>query len=757
MGLGYPASLIENQMPLTPCVHLRQRQREQRETSATSSGPRRCGDPLSHPSQLHDLGQCLTAHTVTGMNKSTMWGRRSPITSTLALVTAALLVFHTVGGASANGAKQWFGTTSTTVTVRAGGDTGTEQLVVNVRNTPKATITLGQSVADHTVTINGHVSIQDIKLSFVNDGKQDGVDRNATIDLIVVNGITVQAERTDVIKHGAYAGTKGDCARTEGLPTERLACDGWMDFSHVSNGGTVTTTTPPNTTTPPTNPPNTTTPPNTTPPTVPPNAGNTATLQQTLTDDMTLAHEGTLDGVPSNWSWASRPQVGYGNTLPSGWNAGTAWGQVYPSGNRATNTYVNVANLSMAVLSKSTGRWTIVQQTNNRGNLALSGGYFDYVTNNSASIPPLLGDGTLVGAPTAPLNLHFFPDSRYQYDPADIAGLAVWFDARLVLKNPNGPDDRGQARFLAGAGGDFWANMTTGWQSWGTNGDFAIGRMRWVTNDWTTYTAHTLSAAQIASNPPPIPFSAGGSTSMPPTPTTVTTTPPAAPPTTTPPVAGTWMLPSGRPIKVNFVGDSITAGFAESPNAMSSVPTRLAAAGRTVTLVGTAVSGTTRHDGRGAWCIDDTNNRCTHPNGYHAGGLIQSTPGWLNQTAPDVIVVNAGTNDRAVQQPWTDEQTAAAMGRLIDTLTTASPNALILVTTITYRDGPQTNLNSLYRQVVNHKAAEGRHVRLIDMYQNFDAGDFSDFVHPTASGAVKMAESAAAELRRVLNDVAAGR
>lgn len=462
--------------------------------------------------------------------------------------------------------------------------------------------------------------------------------------------------------------------------------------------------------------------------------GTTTSIKQQLKDDMRLPHVGNLDGVPDFYDWAHNPRVGMGNdgAASSGFNAATAWGQIYSSYGGSTdpapNTNVQVANLGLAILSKS-GTWTIIQRTILEGDRGIDAGYFtsDFQGNiTSPEDPPQLGDGTRTGHPNIKYNLHFFPQGRVPINNNDIAGIIAWFDARLVLRNASGADDRANARYLAGAGGDYWQDLTAPWPN---NGDFAIGRHRFVTNDWQTFTAHTLTDAQIDANPPPIPnFKIAGQT-------------------TPPPVTGSWATPTGRAIKVLPVGDSITGIMGESSAGYTSLPGRMGPTYQVVTVGSQTGYNNTKHEGHGAWCADDTGGRCTHTNGYHAGGIVQNIASWLASYTPDVVVLNIGTNDRFVVSSFSDAQVAAAIGQILDLIRQNRPQAWTIVTGLRYIDevggySTNANLNNLIQTTVSQKVAAGANVSYFDQYAQINAtGDYrdgSDYVHPSDQGVNKM-------------------
>ena len=102
-------------------------------------------------------------------------------------------------------------------------------------------------------------------------------------------------------------------------------------------------------------------------------------------------------------------------------------------------------------------------------------------------------------------NYHFWSaNGRHTFDPSDVGGVLVTFQARLVKEVDAVPLDATEVRILAGAGGDYWRDESAPWAGFTTNGDFAIGRMKHVTDTWRAFNAHTIDAELLASVPPPL-------------------------------------------------------------------------------------------------------------------------------------------------------------------------------------------------------------------------------------------------------------
>ena len=74
-----------------------------------------------------------------------------------------------------------------------------------------------------------------------------------------------------------------------------------------------------------------------------------------------------------------------------------------------------------------------------------------------------------------------------------------------MLDDLTKPDDRASAHYLAGGGGDYWASQDASWKSdWSANGGINGGRMKFVTNNFQSFSMETLSATQMELNPPPL-------------------------------------------------------------------------------------------------------------------------------------------------------------------------------------------------------------------------------------------------------------
>ncbi|MBD2531223.1 hypothetical protein H6G97_17170 [Nostoc flagelliforme FACHB-838] len=214
-------------------------------------------------------------------------------------------------------------------------------------------------------------------------------------------------------------------------------------------------------------------------------------------------HEEMPRGVPKSYNWATKPRVGSKN--PKQFKAMTAWGQLYEAaqGNPATNTRVQIKNIKAYYLSKSDGKWYLLQSSTKVEGKAYKEDFSGDI-NKTADIRYEL-DGSISAKAGNGYNFHFWPATgRATINPYDVRGMFTTVQARLVVDNPKKLDDRSKARYLLSMGGDYWLNLTVKWDNWKTNEDFGIGKFKYVTRNWQAFNMITLSPDQVRRNPPPI-------------------------------------------------------------------------------------------------------------------------------------------------------------------------------------------------------------------------------------------------------------
>ncbi len=224
----------------------------------------------------------------------------------------------------------------------------------------------------------------------------------------------------------------------------------------------------------------------------------------TIISDMQPPQDAAPHGVPKNYSWANGPEIGMGNN-PKDFKAMMAWGQLYEAeqGNPATNTRVQLRNMKAYVLSKQDNKWHLLQSSK-----GVEGGAFreDFSGNaNKSADVRTESDGSISAKAGGGYNYHFWTQGgRSTINPNDIGGIFTTVEARLIVDDASKPDDRSQARYLLNTGGDYWLDLTAGWDNFKTNGGIATGRFKYVTTEWQAFNMTTITAEQVRSTPPPL-------------------------------------------------------------------------------------------------------------------------------------------------------------------------------------------------------------------------------------------------------------
>jgi hypothetical protein len=235
-----------------------------------------------------------------------------------------------------------------------------------------------------------------------------------------------------------------------------------------------------------------------------PASGSPTTLWTEIAADMTGKNEDAPQGVPSSYNWAQGPVLTMGNN-PNGWQAITAWGVVFvgAQGNPATNTRVNIRDVQLYLLQHSTGAWLLLQNTSQ----PQGADYLDDFAGD-VSMPADIRnepDGTISVTAGGGYCFHFWPADRASINPNDVGGILVLLQARLIVGDPSLPDDRDIANYLAGSGADYYPALTGGWPgNLSYDPGVGNGKLKYVQSDWRFFAMTTLTADQLASNPPPV-------------------------------------------------------------------------------------------------------------------------------------------------------------------------------------------------------------------------------------------------------------
>ncbi|MGH2354219.1 MAG: SGNH/GDSL hydrolase family protein [Chloroflexota bacterium] len=213
-----------------------------------------------------------------------------------------------------------------------------------------------------------------------------------------------------------------------------------------------------------------------------------------------------------------------------------------------------------------------------------------------------------------------------------------------------------------------------------------------------------------------------------------------------PPAQSTPQRTSGASVRVMPLGDSLTHGYTIPGGYRIELWAALAAAGLDVDFVGSQRHGPPDladidHEGHSGWRIDH---------------LARSVDGWLQASAPDIILLMIGSNDMLL-----DYDVAGApdrLGALLDQIATTLPDAHILVASIPpVGPGDDDQLqriqayNAALPAVVSARAAQGQRVRFVDIYGVIEPTDVdADGTHMNASGNAKMASAWYAALQALL-------
>jgi hypothetical protein len=235
------------------------------------------------------------------------------------------------------------------------------------------------------------------------------------------------------------------------------------------------------------------------PPSSPAPPGMSAAAQ--ISADMQGNNEGHPHGVPSYFDFYTGPFIVMGNQ-PAGNKAVALWGGLYidSGGNPATNTRVNIRNCQLYWKRASTGAWTrgVLTNTPEVGSYAE-----DFSQDFGLAAVRTESDGTISFTAGGGRVSHFYaPYPRIPIDPNDFGGVVSVCEARLILNNPNGPDDRAIAKYLLDTGADYYPD-TTG-PGIENNPGIGGGKLKYVTTDWRSFAMSTLTQNQLDSNPPPI-------------------------------------------------------------------------------------------------------------------------------------------------------------------------------------------------------------------------------------------------------------
>ena len=134
-----------------------------------------------------------------------------------------------------DGYFQYAALQGSTIQVRAAGNTGEEQMELQIGGATVATFAVvggnygGREFETFTYTHPTTVALNQIRVAFVNDAiTPSGLDRNLRVDAVVIDGVRHETEGPDVYSTGTYIVGQG---RVEGrLQTEELHLNGYFEY-----------------------------------------------------------------------------------------------------------------------------------------------------------------------------------------------------------------------------------------------------------------------------------------------------------------------------------------------------------------------------------------------------------------------------------------------------------------------------------------------------------------------------------------------
>jgi lysophospholipase L1-like esterase len=140
-----------------------------------------------------------------------------------------------------------------------------------------------------------------------------------------------------------------------------------------------------------------------------------------------------------------------------------------------------------------------------------------------------------------------------------------------------------------------------------------------------------------------------------------------------------------------------------------------------------------KNEGHSGWTIE--------PGGGSPGGISSLVPSPAFTTMPDIVLLMIGTNDAG--KSLTAQQMADNLGKLIDSVISTAPNALLVVSGIPPLSNQQAKVDSYNEKIpglVQTRAAAGKHV--LAVANKLTAADMTgDNVHPNAGGYEKLGDS----------------
>lgn len=215
-----------------------------------------------------------------------------------------------------------------------------------------------------------------------------------------------------------------------------------------------------------------------------------------------------------------------------------------------------------------------------------------------------------------------------------------------------------------------------------------------------------------------------------------------------------FALPAQQPVRITFIGDSITESTPTYSSYRYYLYNDLTADGYSFEFVGPnwGVFGGSpahffpqqAHQAFSGW-------RCEHQ--------IAQMSEFVEQSNPDIALIHLGTNDCIANQPIA--QTVDELAVIIDQLRGQNPDITVLVAQIIPMDVPPaqpwrdvTGLNALIPAMVASKDSLQSRVVVVDHYTPFDPNQLPDGIHPNTAGEQMMAATWLAAIKPFMTPAA---
>ena len=209
------------------------------------------------------------------------------------------------------------------------------------------------------------------------------------------------------------------------------------------------------------------------------------------------------------------------------WEAINPWMYITPSkDNAATNTRVELSQIKLNILRRSTNQWETIKVSKVEGDL-----YKPSLAGDSVKKPDVRdGENGSIQVMQDPQLLFHGWGGDMKFDTKDILAVQTQVQARLVVNDQAKPDDRSKAQLLVQVGTDYYPRVgmkvTDELLQPKNKNDGAyfpgvgLSRAKLVTNDWQTFSfttvdapgvvhegkhgnAVSITADQLRNNPPP--------------------------------------------------------------------------------------------------------------------------------------------------------------------------------------------------------------------------------------------------------------